>query len=70
MGDINILSIVQAMHAVMTAFEAVQDVADDIAELLDAQGQPALKEKLAELRAENDAARLRRHEKLKEAATR
>lgn len=66
---IDIEAIWAALNTAQAAFEAVHDIADDVALVLANDGQPELKTRLLQLRAMNDVARARRHEKLTAAAT-
>ncbi len=61
---IDIDGIFDALRAAQAAFELVQELGDAVALVLADAGQPELKARLADLRAENDAARERRHAKL------
>lgn len=58
--NIDVGALFDLVAASQNAMIALIDAAEDIAETLAADGQGELKEKLAELRAENDAARERR----------
>lgn len=60
-----ILAMVSAAEA---AFDLANRIADQAAEQLADAGQAELKERLARLRAQNDADRARRHAKLVAAA--
>ncbi|QPT09860.1 hypothetical protein [Sphingomonas paucimobilis] len=57
-----------AMERATDAFEIVQDLGEAIAETLAAGGQPELLDRLMAMRAQNDADRARRKEKLAQAA--
>ena len=56
--------VLNALRALYAAVEAAEDLAHDVAATLSGDDQADLKAKLAEMRAENDASRARRHEKL------
>lgn len=56
--------ILTALRSLYAAVEAAEELAHDIAATLSGDDQAELKAKLAEMRAENDASRARRHEKL------
>lgn len=62
------VKLVSAVSAALQAAEAVSDIADTIADTLEGDDQAELKTALAELRAENDAARARRSAKLRAAS--
>lgn len=62
------VKLVSAVSAALKAAEAVSDIADAIADTMDGDDQRDLKAALAEIRAENDAARARRAEKLRAAS--
>ncbi|QRY97105.1 hypothetical protein JT366_09350 [Sphingomonas paucimobilis] len=57
-----------AMERATDAFEIVQDLGEAIAETLAAGGQSELLDRLMAMRAQNDADRARRREKLAQAA--
>ncbi|WP_454280511.1 hypothetical protein [Sphingomonas sp. Marseille-Q8236] len=57
-----------AMERATDAFEIVQDLGEAIAETLAAGGQSELLDRLMAMRAQNDADRARRKEKLAQAA--
>ncbi|WP_454278949.1 hypothetical protein [Sphingomonas sp. Marseille-Q8236] len=57
-----------AMERATDAFEIVQDLGEAIAETLAAGGQSELLDRLVAMRAQNDADRARRREKLAQAA--
>lgn len=60
--------LVHWVRAAFDAYSAMSDLAERVADDLAEQGQPELKQALAELRKENDAAWARRHAKLQAAA--
>lgn len=67
---LNLESILRAVSVAHDGYLAALDVADGVAAVLLPADQQALQAKLAELRAQNDAARARRHAKLQAAGTR
>ena len=64
----DVATVFNLVAAAQATFEALVEAAEDFAETLAEQGQPELKAKLAQLRADNDAARARRAAKAAQAA--
>lgn len=66
--SVSVETIVRSVAAALDAYQAISDAADAIADSMTSTDQAELKQKLAELRAANDAARTRRRGKLAQAA--
>lgn len=66
----DIEAVLNGVKVAFDAYTAIEDAAGSIADLLHDQGQGELKQRLAALRADNDAARTRRKAKLARAAAR
>ena len=64
----DVRSILASVEAAYAVYEKISEMAHDLAPLLKSDDQALLKAKLAELMAQNDAARARRHAKLQAAA--
>lgn len=65
---IDIDKILEGLARAEESFELVRHLGDTVALLLAESGQPELQIRLADMRAENDASRERRHAKLAHAA--